>query len=447
LGADKALLVFKPILGALAVPVVEGFCAVPADAYIQLMGTTTAILGWCPAPEDATSTGALTLTMRCTEWRDWSVNSLLTTQTRLHLQALHLLHQWKVAADRVTKTTKNAQDTTTAAVTSVSEAAATFAARLTATRALLHHEARHLRDQALQQWEAAVAQVAKTGKGAQNTTTATVTSVSDAATVFAAHVTTTISSSAAFALSQLQPWGPSILGVFLLALAVSVAWKVHVAMDGAIVPWTNKTVRYLAPRVVAWLHWLLIWAMYLLDCVVEGVLDFIVAPSLMVLAGSIVPIATFFVCAFISLAFPRWVKPNHDIEKKKEGISLLGEATATMAVATATEKVSMGIRIVRLSTSKSTTAAPRRPRLAWRSAFTGKASMLPRPRISSAAIHERPTPTASDATLEIGRVRSESRFVVWARRAARGASMSMGLRRVSQEAAKAGEAAMVADGC
>lgn len=366
--------------------------------------------------------------MRCTEWRDWSVNFLLTIQTRLQLQALHLhdgaLQQWEAAAARVAKTIKGAQDTTTAAVASLSEAAVTFAARVTTTRALLHHQALHLHNGALQQWETAVARMAKAFKDTHDTTIAAVTSFSDAATAFAARMTTTISSSAVFALSQLQAWGPSILGVFLLALAVLVAWKVHVATDGAIVAWMNKSIRYLAPRVVAWLHWLLIWAVYALDCVAEGVLDFIVAPSVLVLAGSIVPVATLFVCAFISLAFPRWVKPNHEEEKKKEGIFLLGwidelvqlpglflplayysvmlavstmwagvlavvngnevareashrefvmllpsdnpnmmttaEATATMAVATATEKLSMGTRIVRFWTSKSTTAAPRR---------------------------------------------------------------------------------------
>jgi hypothetical protein len=74
----------------LAVPVVEGFCPVPADAFLQLMYKVTSTFNQCPAPENATSTGALTLTMRCTEWRDWSVDLYLITRARLHHEALHL---------------------------------------------------------------------------------------------------------------------------------------------------------------------------------------------------------------------------------------------------------------------------------------------------------------------------------------------------------------------
>lgn len=43
-GKPLATLPFDPILGALAVPVVEASCPVPSDAYLQLLGTTTAIL-------------------------------------------------------------------------------------------------------------------------------------------------------------------------------------------------------------------------------------------------------------------------------------------------------------------------------------------------------------------------------------------------------------------
>ena len=70
---------------------------------------------------------------------------------------------------------------------------------------------------------------------------------------------------------------------------------------------------------------------------------------------------------------------------------------------------------------------------------------------SSAAIYERPTPTASDTTLEENRARSESSLVAWARRATRAESVSVGLVRrgsQSQEMTKKGEAEMVAaDAC
>lgn len=253
-GKPLATLPFDPIL---AIPVVEASRSIPADAYLQLGGTTT-------TTENTVRTARKTLKMRCTEWRHMSVDIYLTTRARLQQQALHL------------------------------------------------------RNEADQQWEAAAAQVTKAFTDAQDTYTTAVTSFSDAVATFAARMPSVTSSAATFASSWLQAWGPSILRALLLALAMLTVLKVHVATDGAIVAWMDKTSRFLAPRVVAWLQWLLVWEVYVMLCVAEGVLDFIVGPSVLFLADCVVPVTSFILCTFATIAFPRYVKPNHEDEEKKE---------------------------------------------------------------------------------------------------------------------------------
>jgi len=117
--------------------------------------------------------------------------------------------------------------------------------------------------------------------------------------------------------------------------------------------------------------------------------------------------------------------------------------TATVMVLEA-QRLSMEARIRLFFTLKTATATPRRPRFAFRQ---GIASMRRHARLSSAFIQERPTATTSDATLDENRVRSESNVAAWMRRAVRAVSVSVGVRRASQGAAKEGEAAMVAAGC
>jgi len=127
--------------------------------------------------------------------------------------------------------------------------------------------------------------------------------------------------------------------------------------------------------------------------------------------------------------------------------------TTTTGMASASDKVGLLARIRRLLTPKKATATPHRPRFALRNPFKGMTSKQGRARLSSsAATHEQPTPTASNATMEMNRARSESGLMAWARRATRAESVSVGLVRLgsqSQEVGKKGEgeAGWVADAC